>query len=303
MRPLSQHALHAFRLTVTTGSISEAAKAIGRSQPAVTRLLQNLEAELGFPLFNRIKNRLIPTSTSLIFFDEVQRNFQHLDSLRVFAKDLAQGRERGISLGTINSLSTSIIPGIMLEYHDLNPDSRLTLQTSRSLTIAQKVQQHNLDVGLVASRDLLPGVNVLRQYRLPAVCISSDENHFAGLTHVSPEKLMDFPLVLPIPETVTGSQIDYAFHSRGLSPNVVARCQLTQVISMLVAKGMGVGIVDGWTASSHRALGGKVLPFVPELQFEIALIINSNARKSPQIMSLIEICDRMYEHEAQLTGD
>jgi DNA-binding transcriptional LysR family regulator len=300
MKPLSQHALQAFRLTIATGTISEAAEALGRSQPAVTRLLQNLEAELGFPLFNRIKNRLVPTNLSLIFFDEVQRSFKHLDSLRALARDLSEGRERALSLGTTGSLSIYVVPRIVKEYHRDNPSRRLTLLTQPSASIAQKVQTQELDIGLVTSRSVLPGLDVLRQYRLPAVCIVMPGHPLSEKQSVTPEDVAHFPLILPIVDVLTGSQVDNAFQTRDLNPNIVARCQLSQMISLLVAQGMGVGIVDGWMASAHTKLGGIVLPFIPELPFEISLVVNSHARMSVQFTSLIDICDRLYENEASL---
>ncbi|OWT53987.1 LysR family transcriptional regulator [Candidimonas nitroreducens] len=300
MRPLSQHGLQAFRLTVATGSISEAAKVLGRSQPAVSRLLQNLEAELGFPLFNRVKNRLVPTNTSLVFYDEVQRSFKQLDSLRSLAQDLAEGRAHALSVGTISSLSSYILPKIIGEYHRHNQNRRMTLLTQPSASIAQKVLLQELDIGLVASRELLPGLEVVRQYRLPAICITMPAHPLAARRMVTPEDLIDYPLVLPIISTVTGSQIDSAFQTRNLRPNVVAHCQLTQVVSLLVAQGMGVGIVDGWMASSHREVGGAILRFSPELLFDIALVVNSNARMTQRVSSFVDTVDKFYDEQAKM---
>jgi DNA-binding transcriptional LysR family regulator len=300
MRPLSPHSLQAFRLTVATGSISEAAKALGRSQPAVSRLLQNLEAELGFPLFNRVKNRLVPTSVSLEFYEEVQQNFKYLEGLRAFARDLADGRARALSIGATSSLSSYIVPKIVGEYHRHNRDRRLTLLTQPSASIAQKVLLQELDIGLIVSRELLPGLEVVRQYRLSAICVTPPEHPLSKKQVVTPEDIVEYPLIIPIVDTITGSQVENIFRIRNLQPNIAAQCQLTQVVSLLVSQGMGVGLVDGWMASYHKESGGTVLRFLPELPFDISLVMNSNARMSQQISSFVEICDRFYDAQAKM---
>ena len=58
---LSIKQLEAFREVMRTGSISEAARILNRTQPAVSSLISNLEEELGVSLFERQRGRLIRT--------------------------------------------------------------------------------------------------------------------------------------------------------------------------------------------------------------------------------------------------
>src|SRR5436853_284312 len=60
-RPLDIWQLDAFCAVMTTGGITAAAQLLGRSQPAVTRQIQELETALGFPLLERSGRRVTPT--------------------------------------------------------------------------------------------------------------------------------------------------------------------------------------------------------------------------------------------------
>ena len=61
---LSQRALEAFQAVMTTGSVSAAAGVLAVSQPAVSRLLRDLETRTGLVLFTRLGNRVIPTDAA-----------------------------------------------------------------------------------------------------------------------------------------------------------------------------------------------------------------------------------------------
>ena len=59
---------------------------LGRSQPVISRALQKLEAELGYPLFNRIGPRVTPTERGFQFYEEVDRTLLSLRQLGTRAK-------------------------------------------------------------------------------------------------------------------------------------------------------------------------------------------------------------------------
>ena len=74
--------LEAFAAVVTTGSVTAAGRLLGRSQPAITRLIQELEAELGFALFTRSGPRVSPTEQGFLLYDEVEQTLAGMQQIR-----------------------------------------------------------------------------------------------------------------------------------------------------------------------------------------------------------------------------
>ena len=83
--------LEAFAAVMSAGSVTGAARLLGRSQPAVTRLIQDLEADIGYALLHRSGPRISPTARGLLFHAEVER---HLASLPTSAS----GRTLSVSM-------------------------------------------------------------------------------------------------------------------------------------------------------------------------------------------------------------
>ena len=72
---ISLRQIEAFRAVMVTGTVTQAAKMLEVSQPAVSRMISYLEYEIGFKLFSRASRQLIPTDEGRAFYDEVERSF------------------------------------------------------------------------------------------------------------------------------------------------------------------------------------------------------------------------------------
>ncbi len=74
--------IEVFNAIMLTGSVSAAARLINITQPAVSRTLQHAEIQLGFPLFQRAKGRLTPTTEALTLYPHIERLFAQLDEVQ-----------------------------------------------------------------------------------------------------------------------------------------------------------------------------------------------------------------------------
>lgn len=75
---LSIRQLQAFREVMRSGSVSEAARILGRTQPAISALIANLEAELEIALFLRQRGKMVPTPEAQYFLGEAEAILERL---------------------------------------------------------------------------------------------------------------------------------------------------------------------------------------------------------------------------------
>jgi DNA-binding transcriptional LysR family regulator len=80
--------LQAFRAVLETGSVTHAALRLHTTQPAVSRLISDLEKELGLALFVRQRQRLVPTEEGRMFFREAERALAAVDRIVDVARDI-----------------------------------------------------------------------------------------------------------------------------------------------------------------------------------------------------------------------
>ena len=88
--------LEAFLAVMSAGSITGAARLLDRSQSQVTRLIQDLETSLGFPLFDRNGPRITPSDKGVAFHAEAERFISGIEHLRNRAQHAGHRAKRRI---------------------------------------------------------------------------------------------------------------------------------------------------------------------------------------------------------------
>jgi DNA-binding transcriptional LysR family regulator len=105
--------LETFCAVIAAGSLTVAARQTGRSQSAVTRLVQELEAQLGFALFDRNGPRITPTERALLFHDEVERSLAGLRAIEDRAAALAREEGARLDIAAAPALAAGLVPAAL----------------------------------------------------------------------------------------------------------------------------------------------------------------------------------------------
>jgi len=108
--------LTAFRAVMLAGSMSEASQMLYVSQPAVSRLIKDLEESLGFTLFERRSSRLYPTPEAHAFFVEVRRHFIGMDNLAQAADQIRMNKRGRLRIAAMPALAFSCLPQVIGEF-------------------------------------------------------------------------------------------------------------------------------------------------------------------------------------------
>src|SRR5690606_18444659 len=105
--------LQAFRTVVSSGTVTAAADVLCVTQPAASRMIGRLEAELDFPLFTRRGGRLTITQQGEAFYQEVERALGGLDGMAQIGRNIRQGVSNCFRLFVMSPLMPDVIPEAM----------------------------------------------------------------------------------------------------------------------------------------------------------------------------------------------
>ncbi len=106
---LNLRQIEAFRAAFQTGSMTAAGDLMGITQPAISRLIRDLEAEIAIRLFDRTGGRITPTPDAVALFREVERSFHGLDRISRAAAELRGRREGALRI------AASVAPSFFAE--------------------------------------------------------------------------------------------------------------------------------------------------------------------------------------------
>lgn len=120
------------------------------AQPALSRQIQDLEEELGFPLFERLSRGVKLSTGGRVFLEEARRILQQVDEATRRAQRVASGQAGTLRAGFIESMSWhGVVPDSFRQFRERHPDAELQIKPLSSLEQIQAVQSGQLDAGFL----------------------------------------------------------------------------------------------------------------------------------------------------------
>jgi DNA-binding transcriptional LysR family regulator len=147
-RPLNFRQIEAFRAVMLAGSVTGAGALMRISQPAVTRLIRGLEADLGLALFNRSGARIVPTDGGKRLYREVERHFAGAERIREAARAIREFDAGQLHIGAMLTLSTGCLPKAVNQFLKRHPSVTVSVHSDSSLNIVDMIDHGQLDLGL-----------------------------------------------------------------------------------------------------------------------------------------------------------
>lgn len=272
MKPNFVGQLEAFRATVTCGTVSGAAELLGISQPAVSRAILRLEANLGVTLFDRRKGRLASTREALILFDHVERSFASFDKVREIAAEIRGARTGRLHIAAMPAVCAGFLPNVICSFKRDHPDVAITVQVQHSTKVEDWIFSQFIDFGVAEFPLQREGLQSETFCRVPMYLVTRLDHRLAARDVVGPRDLVEEPLITLMPGQVGRRNVDDAFLRQGFSKSPALESQNYPLICELVLGGLGVAIVDPFTAVAYRGRGLAMIPFSPVVEFHIGLL-------------------------------
>lgn len=279
--------IEVFRVVMTNGTTARAAEILHVSQPAVSKMIQELERSLGFDLFRRIKGRLHPTPEGQLFFQEVEHAFLGLSHLRGAAARIRDYGSGKLKIACLSALSTNVLPRALKAFMDRNPRIAVTFQARMSSNVRDLVASGQFDIGIVADEIDRTGVEV-EEFAKFRVDLAVPEGHpLEELPIVRPQDLGDYPFIALAPEDTTRGEAERAFEKAGVKVRTVMETPHSTTICAMVAAGVGIGLVNPLTAEPYIGHGLTLRPFEPVLNFRTLLIRPPNRLPSRHLEEFV----------------
>ena len=242
-----------FKKVCDEGSITQAARQLYMTQPAVSHAISELEEELGTPLFDRLSRRLYLTGAGRILLEKSTRLLAMYEDLTLSARSLEA--DAPMRLGSTITLANSVLPEAMKRWNALGRFAPARVTIDKAAEIERLLAAGEIDLALLEGVVHLENLTAapLSSTRLLIVC--APESPFYRSNNLSVSALLDLPLLL----RETGSAIRDTFDSALLLHGKKAIPQWISVNSQAlieaVKQGLGVSVLPETIARGALASG------------------------------------------------
>ncbi|MEE9333517.1 MAG: LysR family transcriptional regulator [Granulosicoccaceae bacterium] len=273
-------ALRAFRATVSEGSLAGAARIIHLSQPAVSRLISGLEAELHLELFNRMGRNLTPTAEALIFFREAGRILNNLDEIPKIAAEIRAGKTNSLRIVAMPRIAQSLVSPAVADFIVQYPETSISLDIRARREANKWLAGREYDIGVGALPVEHPEIETELLLRVRAQAVIPKNNPLSEKESITVDDLYGQPIIRLMHGLLLRDQLDDMFTSAGIVPNVVCEVASSQLACSLAADGAGITIADELVASQVEKNSFTLVPIEPERWMSFGLLFPKNMERS-----------------------
>lgn len=284
--------IEVFHAVMQAGTISGAAQVLHISQPAVTKVLQHCELQLGLPLFERIRGKLYPRPEAHRLFAETERLVRDLAGIRRLAATLKTRSVETVRLVATPSLALSLLPPALAAWREAFPHTQCELATQHTDAIVDILRIGEADLALslrdprhpsVVAEPIAEGAMVAiaragtwsaaqRRKALTLAELAAPGAGFIGLQ----------------PHDPLGELVAAAFDAAECTPTCRTVVQTYQLARGLVESGGGITLVDPFTVRRPAPRGLELRSVTPAMPVRLYALSASQSPLSHGARELVQ---------------
>ena len=264
--------IEAFRAVMLGNSMTEAAKILFVTQSAVSKIMREFEQEVGFELFSRRKGGLLPTAAAKALYVEVERVFVGIDQVVRAAERIRLGREGRLRIVAMSTLSCGFLQSVIAQFREQHPNVSVAIETYNSHEVTNLVASGLFDLGFATSPVETDKVVAQSLWKVRCVCVLPPQHALASKRTVTPADLHDENFISLGSGNTTRLAIDSLFRSQNVHRRTEMGASWSIAVSSMVSNGLGVSVIDPFTAQVAKQCGCAVRPFSPAIDYSFTAL-------------------------------
>ena len=264
--------IEVFHAVYTTGSISAAARALHVSQPSVSKVLQHTQQQLKLELFRLVRGRLVATDEAHALFVEVAEVFSRLTSLQKTVGNLRSLAGGCVRLAVVPSLGLHIGPLAIARFRERHPDVTFDVQTLHHDALFQALYERSCDIAIAYDPPTHPRMKrrdidtaeLMLLFRTGAL---PDVGESVPLRTLDGQDLVGLTTGGPV-----GELLNRELQRQDITVNEVVSNQTFYIAAELARHGVGMAVVDEFTARAGNDPAASYRPFSPPLRFKVQYV-------------------------------
>jgi len=291
--------LEAMRAVMARGTTTHAGELIGLTQSAVSRLISQLEEELGFSLFDRRHGRLLITPEGQHFYAVAEKVLAGVDQIKATARDITTLGTGTVRIVAMPALGYGLLPRTIADIKSRFKQIKVSVDSGSRHGVEQGVASAKYDFGLATLPIEHESIDTEPLSGMDAVFIMPKNHRLVKKRVVKAQDLADEQFISLEPGTMFRYRTDEVFGRLGIRRKIGVEAQSTVTVCNMVAIGIGVSLVHPFVAQTF-ADRIAIKRFEPAVRFEYGLLFPSGVTRS-QIAQ--EFVDTLKASVAEMAGD
>jgi LysR family transcriptional regulator, cyn operon transcriptional activator len=246
------HQLRIFVAIADNDGVARAAQRVNLSQPAASRQIQGLEAELGMRLFDRLGRRLRLTSEGEDLLPRARRLLAEAQSLRERARALQSGQTGYIKIGATPPMIETVLAGFLATYRRRHPGIEIGVVEVGGAGLIARLAHGEVHLAYVPVGDTRFSGRLL--YPIQVIAVLPQAHALSRARSLDIAKLAGEPLLVLNRTFASRQWFDAACQTANVRPNVRLESSAPNAVLGLAEAGYGIAILPSMVRFPRRGL-------------------------------------------------
>ena len=256
--PFDSRQLRAFCVLARTGSFTQTARELHRTQSGISHSMKALETDTGCRLLNKLGKKVVLTQAGEQLLHHASKVLQEMENARESLRRLGKWGQGRLRLGASTSACTHLLPPVLREFKESFPEHAITVEPGDTPALVSSLLRQRIDLALcLAAKE---------EAQLECHPLFTDELRFmvsplhpwAKAGRIDRSELPRQSYILYSKQSITFRLVEKYFQQEQMVLNTVMELGSIEAIKELVKLGLGVGILAPWSARKEIEDGSVV---------------------------------------------
>lgn len=280
--------LEAFAAVITTGSVTAAGRLLGRSQPAITRLIQELETEVGYALFTRNGPRVTPTEQGILLYQDVEHVLTGLHQIQKRAGEIGRGETRPLRIAATSALAAGLVPVALARTSLAGAAQTIQLRSMPPEQVVHDVLSGAADIGVASLPLEHRGVVVHWIGQSACVAALRDDDPLARHDRLPLSAFAGRRIVTMQNPYRLRRRLDHAFAQADVTPAGLIETNSSMNALTAVRAGLGISVLEPVTAYGLPLAGVAIRTIDADIPYFFGVISRDAITLPPVAATLID---------------
>ncbi len=269
---ISLKQIEAFRAVMIAGTMVLAGQMLRISQPAVSRLIAELERQLGYDVFIRARGRLQPTEEGRALFAEVERAFVGLNHIENAGKAIGQRVSGTIRVVAMHALGMRDGVDAIARYCRTYEDVDVIFDIGSRQMVLERIGAMQADIGIATLPVEEASIHFEEVLQEDWMCLVRTDHPLAQRPRIHAQDLKDEPFISFSGDSFDRVQVDSVFEALGVPRRLRVETRTGETACNLVAQGAGISVLPRAYAPSSLSSDLVFRPFVPTIPLRVGIV-------------------------------
>lgn len=233
-----------FYIVAKCNSFTKASEELCISQPAVTQAIKKLEEQLNVELFKRTKNGIVLTKAGELVYYYSEHICNFAESNINLLSQINSLKESVINIGVPTHIGTFYFVKYLRKFNDKFPNIKVNIINKKSDEMLRMLLKRELDIVIDTDMTNISDktIKIRKVIELGSCFVGNREyKELSEKGIISPQKLNEYPLILPSSTTSNRKMIDYFFKKENIILKPLIEANSSSISKEIITQGIGIG--------------------------------------------------------------